>query len=174
MITMKEKINHRYLEVGFEIVRSSEEFSIYKNKFSIHYVFFCGDAQSYEDKYSKYHDIFKDECMKGEFVPDIYWNFYEIYVFDNDHSDGFEGFKERTELDFQMSRKYVYLANKIDDLPPLHLSLCPRQRIINESPWEEEWKSSIGEDLYYKIMDTPKSRIEDIFKEYLYDNLNKD
>ena len=112
--------------------------------------------------------------LKGNLAPDIYWNFYEIYIFKDGDAEGFSNFKEKTEMDFQMSRKYVFLANEINYLPPLYLSMQRKNKGVTESPWEEEWRDSIGEDLYEKIIESPKSKIEYVFKEYLNDKSNKD
>lgn len=174
MKTLTEKINQRYSDAGFQTENTSAEFTVFQNKFSVHFVFLCGDSENFPDKFSKFHEYFKDEYLKSNLAPDIYWNFYEIYIFEDDNADGFRDFKERTEMDFQMSRKYVFIANEIDALPPLHLSLHKRKQGVTESPWEEEWRGSVGEALYDKIIDTPKSKIEDVFKEYLNDKHHKD
>jgi hypothetical protein len=174
MITLTAKISQRYSEAGFQVEKKSAEFTIYQNKFSIHFVFLCGNSENFADKYSRFHEHFKDDYLKGDLAPDIYWNFYEIYIFMDGSAEGFRDFKERAEMDFQMSRKYVFMADEIDNLPPLHLSLHKRKRGITESPWEEEWRDSIGEALYERIIDSPKSKIENVFKEYLNDKCHKD
>lgn len=174
MKTLMAKINKRYSDTDFQVNKKSEEFAIFRNKFSVHFIFLCGSSENFADKYAKFHEYFKSEYLKDNLAPDIYWNFYEIYIFKDGNAEGFSNFKETTERDFQMSRKYVFLADKIDDLPPLHLSLQKKNKGVTESPWEEEWRDSIGEDLYEKIMESPKSKIEYVFKEYLNDKHNKD
>ena len=174
MKTLMAKINKRYSDTDFQVNKKSEEFAIFRNKFSVHLIFLCGSSENFAVKYAKFHEYFKSEYLKGNLASDIYWNFYEIYIFKDGNAEGFKDFKETTEMDFQMSRKYVFLADKIDDLPPLHLSLQKIKRGVKESPWEEEWRDSIGEELYDRIIDSPKSRIEDVFKEYLNDKRHKD
>jgi hypothetical protein len=170
---LKEKINQRYLKLGFRLLKTTEEYSVFQNKFSVHFIFFCGNPESFLEKYSTYHATFNDKYLKGDLSPDTYWNFYEIYIFESGDSEEFKTFKEKTEMDFRMSRKYVFLAKEINNLPPLFLSFTRKQGFV-ESPWEEEWRNSVGEELYDCIIDSPKSRVEDVLRGYLDDKFNKD
>lgn len=174
MKTLMEIINQRYLDTKFELNKTTENCAIYQNKFSVHYVFLCDSSKDFAAKFTIFHEYFKEEYLKGSLASDIYWNFYEIYIFKENNAEGFSDFKEGTEKDFQMSRKYVFLENELDHLPPFYLSIQKNNNNVTESPWEEEWRNSIGEDLYDRIIESPKSNIENVFKGYLNDKLNKD
>jgi hypothetical protein len=133
----------------------------------------CGEFEQVEEKYSQFHGYFKEKYLTSNYPNDFSWNCYETYIFETEKSEDFMRFKEEIELDLQMSRKYVLTADEHDLLPPLHMEIAEKETKETELPWEEEWKIAIGEELYDKIMDAPKSRIESVLEEYLNDKVNQ-
>ena len=167
------KVERKYSQAGFETLDRAHDHIIFGNKFSIHFVFLCGEFEHVEEKYSKFHEYFRKKYLTNDCPKDLSWNFYEIYVFETQESKDFLNFKEEIELNLQMSRKYVLTADQCEFLPPLHLEIANKGERNLESPWEEEWKTAVGEDLYDRIMDAPKSNIESVIKEYLNDKVNQ-
>ena len=170
---LMREIEKKYTQAGFNIQTRSADSIVFNNNFSVHFVFLCGEFEQIEEKYLKFHGYFKEKYLRSDYPKDLSWNFYEIYVFEAPESKEFLNFKERTELNLQMSRKYVLTADQCELLPPLHLDIAKKGESDSESPWEEEWKTAVGEDLYDRIIDAPKSNIESIIKEYLNDKVNQ-
>ena len=170
---LMSEIEQKYAKAGFDIQTRSADTIVFSNNFSVHFVFLCREFEQVEEKYSKFHSYFKEKYLTSDFPKDLSWNFYEIYVFEAAESKEFLNFKERTELNLQMSRKYVLTADQCEFLPPLHLEVIKKGSRDSEPPWEEEWKAAVGEDLYDRIMDAPKSKAESVLKEYLNDKVNQ-
>jgi hypothetical protein len=171
MTSLDQRIREKYLAAGFQIKKESDDLIVFANNFSIHYIFLFPSQEDIMERYSRCRQVVKNDYLKAASAPDIYWNFYEVYVIQHT-SNEFARFKEHVEVDFQMSRKYVLAATEIDVLPPLHLSFPEKKARTSESPWEEEWKNSVGTELYDKIIYSPKSKIEDVLREHLDDQLN--
>ncbi len=169
---LMSEIEQKYVQAGFNIKTRSADSIVFSNNFSVHFVFLCGEFEQVEGKYSRFHSYFNEEYLTSDCPRDLSWNFYEIYVFEAPESKEFLNFKERTELNLQMSRKYVLTADQCELLPPLHLEVAKKGERASESPWEEEWKTAVGEELYDRIMDAPKTKVESVLKEYLNDKNN--
>ena len=164
-------IKIKYIAAGFRS-EETEDYYVFKNPFSVHYVFFLGDLNDADGKFMRAHFMVEKDYLQAKDVVDFHWNIYSIFIFETDPSDSFLKIKENIENDLRVSRKYVFTTNEVESLPPLYIDIT-HETVEEGSAWEDEWEDAVGEDLYQQIMDAPKSHLEKIVKEFIDDRANK-
>lgn len=164
-------IKSRYVAAGF-YAEEVENYYIFKNVFSVHYVFCFGDINDANDKFARAHSLVEKDCLQAKDVADLHWNIYSIFIFEVDASDDFLRIKENIESDLRISRKYVFTTKEVESLPPLYMDIT-HETVEEGRAWEDEWEDAVGEDLYQQIMEAPKSHLETIVKEFIDDRANK-
>jgi hypothetical protein len=165
-------IEAKYISAGFQS-EEVENYGVFKNAFSVHYVFFLGDLNSVREKLKHAQASLERDYLQAKDVADIHWNVYSIFIFDVDASDDeFLSIKRDIESNLIISRKYVFTMNEIEALPPLYMDIT-REAVEEGRAWEDEWAEAVGEDLYQLIMESPKSHIDKLLKDFIDDRANK-
>lgn len=167
-----EKVKSAYTNAGFTCEKS-RNYLLFKNKFSVHYVFYISQLEEAKQQMSESLKIIEDDYLKSNYSADIYWNFYSIFIVNSKISNEFLKLKDELENDLKLSRKFVLTVDEINLLPPLFIEVERKADEKVRSPWEKEWREAIGEEFYDKIMENPKSHIESILKDSIDDSLNK-
>lgn len=164
-------IKTKYIAAGFRS-EETENCYVFKNPFSVHYVFFLGDLNDADDKFMRAHSLVEKGYLQAKDVADLHWNIYSIFIFETDPSVNFLKVKENIENDLRISRKYVFTTNEVEYLPPLYMDIT-HETVEEGRAWEDEWVEAVGENLYQQIMEAPKSHLETIVKEFIDDRANK-
>ncbi len=164
-------VKTKYIAAGFRS-EETENCYVFKNPFSVHYVFFLGDLNDADGKFMRAHSLVEKDYLKAKDVADLHWNIYSIFIFETDSSDNFLKVKNTIENDLMISRKYVFTIDGIESLPPLYMDIT-YEAVEEGRAWEDEWADAVGEDLYQQIMEAPKSNLEKIIKEFIDDRANK-
>ena len=154
-LDLSKIVGSKYKKAGFVCVKNDENCDIFKNKFSIHYVFYCGSLNEAKER-----------------APDLYWNFYAILLIEIETADDeFTKFRETIQRDFRICRKYVLSDKDLDSLPPSFIEIGSKPD-IEQSVWEQGWREMVGAQLYDAIMQHAKSHIGKVFAEYIDDKTN--
>ncbi len=164
-------IKSKYTAAGFRS-EETEDCYVFKNAFSIHYVFFLRDINHANDKFMSAHSLVEKDYLQVKDVTDLHWNIYSIFIFETDPSVNFLKIKENIENDLRISRKYVLTTNEVEYLPPLYMDIT-HETVEEERAWEDEWVEAVGENLYPQIVEAPRSHLETIVKEFIHDRANK-
>lgn len=172
-VELLKEIESKYEEAGFVVAKKLDNSIVFKNKFSVHYIFCFDELNEAYTKAEESLAYLENDYLKEDLITDLYWNFYAIFIVKAESSEAkFIELKKNIENNFRMSRKYVLSAKHIESLPPLFIKITGREHIKSESIWEKEWREAIGEKLYDSIVDSPKSHVENILKEYVNDKRN--
>ncbi len=162
----------KYTQAGFVCVKKDDNCEIFKNKFSIHYVFYCDSLNKAKETIPKFLKYLGNDYLKTELITDLYWNFYAIFLIETKTPDSeFTKVKENVEKDFRICRKYVLSDENIESLPPSFIEIGSKPD-ISDSVWEQEWRQMVGATLYDEIMKTSKSHIGKVFEKYINDKTN--
>jgi hypothetical protein len=164
-------IKSNYITAGFS-PEEVADYYVFKNAFSVHYVFFLGDLNNAHEKFIHYHSLLEKDFLHAKDVADLHWNIYSIFIFEVDPSDTFFKVKENIEDDLRISRKYVFTTNEVESLPPLYMDIT-HETVEEGKAWEDEWMEALDESLYQQIMESPKSNLETIVEAFINDQANK-
>jgi hypothetical protein len=167
-----KQVEKKYIEAGFTL-EQREDILIAKNNFSVHYIFYFDDLDLAKLHYSDAQSLLEKDFLSSDQMSDIYWNFYSVFLVGTSSSTDFLEFREKVETDLRISRKFVYTIADIALLPPLFFVGAWKIATETASPWENEWKEVLGEELYDKIIENPKSHTEDIVRQYIDDRFHK-
>jgi len=157
----------RYQEAGFtkaEVTCPSGV--VFRNAFSIQAVFVIEGGYTLKEQWTKLHEELIDAYRSYEGFVDIEWNFYCVFVvLESDVSDDFGKTRRMIENDTLYSRKFVFLGNELDFLPPGRIETAHGE---SSSPEYNDsmavWREVLGDEMLQRIDAATFAELKDVLE----------
>lgn len=163
MKKLKERINTRYKEANFIQLPSPDKNILhFKNKFSIHFIFLFEDMLQLDDNWEKNHQFLIKNYLEYDGPRYMEWNYYAVIVVADNSiaSTDLNLIRLKIEADISYSRKYVFSAKELDELPPGMISSEKlKSKKIAIQNLLTEWEEALGSKLFGKIVTGPKASL---------------
>jgi len=174
-MNVREDIIKRYLDAGFRYADTSNPKILrFNNEFSIQFIFLCDSCIDLRGNWRSLHQSLLEDYRTSTGPRYLEWNYYAIFVVTevSDYEE-FDILRNEIQLETSFSRKYVFAAPELDELPPGMIN--PKQlkgKTVSYKNFMDQWEMTLGSELLELLLKGSKATIKKRLLNFIEDRLN--